>query len=159
MNTAMTVPGPGGSAQARSAQARSAQAQSAPVQSALAGDVDQVFAALADPTRRQLLELLGGQAAASATALAGQLPVSRQAVVKHLAVLQQSDLVTRRRDGREVVFTVRPERLAATASWMTSVAASWQERLQLLKHAAEAAGRPAEAGDYRPRPGDRPDPA
>ena len=102
---------------------------------------DQVFAALADPTRRQLLELLGGQAAASATALAGQLPVSRQAVVKHLAVLQQSDLVTRRRDGREVVFTVHPERLVATASWMTSVAASWQERLQLLKRAAEAADR------------------
>src|ERR1700704_1910903 len=72
---------------------------------------DQVFAALADPTRRRLLELLGEQAAASATALAGQLPVSRQAVVKHLAVLQQSDLVTRRRDGREVVFTVHPERL------------------------------------------------
>ena len=104
MNTAMTVPGPGGSGQARSVQAPSS----------VAGDVDQVFAALADPTRRQLLELLGGQAAASATALAGQLPVSRQAVVKHLAVLQQSDLVTRRRDGREVVFTVRPERLAAT---------------------------------------------
>jgi DNA-binding transcriptional ArsR family regulator len=103
---------------------------------------DQVFAALADPTRRQLLELLGEQAAASATALAGQLPVSRQAVVKHLAVLQQSDLVTRRRDGREVVFTVHPERLVATASWMTSVAASWQERLQLLKQAAESAGHP-----------------
>jgi DNA-binding transcriptional ArsR family regulator len=120
---------------------------------------DQVFAALADPTRRQLLELLGEQAAASATALAGQLPVSRQAVVKHLAVLQNSDLVTRRRDGREVVFTVHPERLVATASWMTSVAASWQQRLQLLKQAAEAGGRPGEAGDYRARPGGRPDPA
>jgi DNA-binding transcriptional ArsR family regulator len=154
MNAAMTVPGPGGSAQARSGQAQSAQARSS-----VAGDVDQVLAALADPTRRQLLELLGGQAAASATALAGQLPVSRQAVVKHLAVLQQSDLVTRRRDGREVVFTVRPERLAATASWMTSVAASWQERLQRLKQAAEAGDRLAGAGDYRTRPGDRPDPA
>jgi DNA-binding transcriptional ArsR family regulator len=113
-----------------------------PAESALASDVDQVFAALADPTRRQLLELLGGQAAASATALAGQLPVSRQAVVKHLAVLQQSDLVTRRRDGREVVFTVHPERLVATASWMASLAASWQERLQLLKQMAEAAPDP-----------------
>ena len=123
---------------------------------------DQVFAALADPTRRQLLELLGGQAAASATALAGQLPVSRQAVVKHLAVLQQSDLVTRRRDGREVVFTVHPERLVAMASWMTSVAASWQERLQLLKQVAEAADRPdpvRAAGGLPARPGDRPDPA
>jgi DNA-binding transcriptional ArsR family regulator len=120
---------------------------------------DQVFAALADPTRRQLLELLGGQPAASATALAGQLPVSRQAVVKHLAVLQRSDLVTRRRDGREVVFTVHPERLVAMASWMTSVAASWQERLQLLKQVAEAADRPGGPGDYRPRSGGRPDPA
>jgi DNA-binding transcriptional ArsR family regulator len=120
---------------------------------------DQVFAALADPTRRQLLELLGGQAAASATALAGQLPVSRQAVVKHLAVLQRSDLVTRRRDGREVVFTVHPERLVAMASWMTSVAASWQERLQLLKQVAEAADRPGAPGEYRPQSGDRPDPA
>jgi DNA-binding transcriptional ArsR family regulator len=119
---------------------------------------DQVFAALADPTRRQLLELLGGQAAASATALAEQLPVSRQAVLKHLAVLQQSDLVTRRRDGREVVFTVHPERLVATASWMTSVAASWRQRLQLLKQAAEAADRPVKAGDDRAGPEDQPDP-
>jgi DNA-binding transcriptional ArsR family regulator len=119
---------------------------------------DQVFAALADPTRRQLLELLGGQAAASASALAEQLPVSRQAVVKHLAVLQQSDLVTRRRDGREVVFTVHPERLVATASWMTSVAASWRQRLQLLKQAAEAADRPVKAGDDRAGPEDQPDP-
>ena len=113
-----------------------------PAGGAPASDVDQVFAALADPTRRQLLELLGGQAAASATALAGRLPVSRQAVVKHLAVLQQSDLVSRHRDGREVVFTVRPERLVATASWMTTLAASWQERLQLLKQMAEAGADP-----------------
>jgi DNA-binding transcriptional ArsR family regulator len=119
---------------------------------------DQVFAALADPTRRRLLELLGEQAAASATTLAGQLPVSRQAVVKHLAVLQQSDLVTRRRDGREVVFTVHPEQLVATASWMTSVAASWQQRLRLLKQAAEAGGQPTEAGHYPTRPGGRPGP-
>jgi len=91
------------------------------------------------------------------TVLAGQLPVSRQAVVKHLAVLQRSDLVTRRRDGREVVFTVHPERLVAMASWMTVVAASWQERLQLLKQVAEAADRLGEPGDYRPQSGDRPD--
>jgi DNA-binding transcriptional ArsR family regulator len=103
-----------------------------------AGSVDEVFVALADPTRRQLLELLGEQSAASATALAGQLPVTRQAVVKHLAVLQQSQLVSRHRDGREVVFTVRPERLVAVASWMTSLAASWQDRLQVLKQVAEA---------------------
>jgi DNA-binding transcriptional ArsR family regulator len=107
-----------------------------------AGAVDAVFVALADPTRRQLLELLGDRAAASATALAGQLPVTRQAVVKHLVILEESELVTRHRDGREVVFTVHPERLVAAASWMTSLAASWEERLQVLKQVAEA-GPPA----------------
>jgi DNA-binding transcriptional ArsR family regulator len=103
-----------------------------------AGPVDKVLVALADPTRRRLLELLGEQSAASATALAGQLPVSRQAVAKHLAVLLQSELVSRHRDGREVVFTVRPERLVAVASWMTSLAASWQDRLLVLKQVAES---------------------
>ena len=57
-------------------------------------------------------------------------------------MLQPSDLVTRHRDGREVVFTVRPEQLVATASWMTSLAANWQERLQLLKQVAEAGTDP-----------------
>lgn len=103
-----------------------------------AGDIGQVFAALADPTRRQLLTLLGEQSAASATTLAGQLPVTRQAVVKHLAVLHESELITRRRAGREVVFTVHPDRLTTAASWMTSLAATWDERLQLLKQRAEA---------------------
>jgi len=120
-----------------------------------AGAVDAVFVALADPTRRQLLELLGDRATASATALAGQLPVTRQAVVKHLAILEESELVTRRRDGREVVFTVRPERLVATASWMTSLAASWAERLQVLKQVAEAGPVPpaADPGPSAGRPG------
>lgn len=97
-----------------------------------------VFAALADPTRRQLLEALGRQPASSATMLAAQLPVSRQAVVKHLATLRESQLVTSRRVGKEVLFSARPEPLAATASWMTTLAATWQERLQLLKQAAES---------------------
>ena len=105
---------------------------------ATGGQVDRVFAALADPTRRQLLALLGGQEPASATALAGQLPVTRQAVVKHLAVLEDSELVSRKRLGRQIVFTVRPEPLVATASWMTTLASSWQERLELLKRVAEA---------------------
>jgi DNA-binding transcriptional ArsR family regulator len=66
-------------------------------------------------------------------------------VVKHLAVLHESELISRRRDGREVVFSVRPERLVAAASWMTSLASTWQERLQLLKRAAEAGQSPASA--------------
>jgi DNA-binding transcriptional ArsR family regulator len=105
--------------------------------SATGPDLDRVFVALADPTRRQLLELLGGEPA-SATTLAGQLPVSRQAVVQHLAVLAGCRLVIRRRAGREVLFSVEPERLAATASWLTDRANAWRDRLETLKREAEA---------------------
>jgi DNA-binding transcriptional ArsR family regulator len=98
---------------------------------------DRVFAALADPTRRQLLEALGQRPPCSATALAVQVPVSRQAVAKHLAVLRESQLVTSHRAGKEVLFTVCPQQLTATASWMTTLAETWQERLQLLKRQAE----------------------
>jgi len=100
-------------------------------------NVDQVLLALADPTRRQLLEELGRYPACSATTLAGRVPVSRQAVAKHLAVLRESRLVDSHRVGKEVLFTARPEQLTATASWMTNLAATWEERLQLLKREAE----------------------
>jgi DNA-binding transcriptional ArsR family regulator len=101
--------------------------------------VDQVFAALADPTRRQLLEALG-QRPCSATTLAALVPVSRQAVARHLTVLRDSRLVTSHRAGKEVLFTVCPEELAAAASWMTTLAATWEERLDLLKRLAEGDG-------------------
>lgn len=84
-----------------------------------------MFAALADSRRRELLELLGSGPGASAGGLAAALPVSRQAVVQHLAVLEEARLVTRRRAGRRVLFTVRPEGLAATAGWLTDRAAAW----------------------------------
>jgi DNA-binding transcriptional ArsR family regulator len=99
--------------------------------------VEMVCAALADPTRRQLLERLSRQPATSATTLAAQVPVSRQAVVKHLQILRDSQLVTSHRTGREVLFEVRPDQLAATASWMTTLATTWTDRLQLLKRQAE----------------------
>ncbi|HUB40964.1 MAG TPA: metalloregulator ArsR/SmtB family transcription factor [Streptosporangiaceae bacterium] len=104
--------------------------------------VDQVLLALADPTRRRLLEELGRRPACSATMLAAHLPVSRQAVAKHLAVLRESQLVTGHRAGKEVLFTACPEQLTATASWMTSLAATWEERLQLLKREAEQGASP-----------------
>jgi DNA-binding transcriptional ArsR family regulator len=100
-------------------------------------NVDHVFTALADPTRRQLLEVLGRRPACSATTLASEVPVSRQAVVKHLGVLRDSQLVASHRAGKEVLFSVRPEQLMAAASWMTELATTWQRRLQLLKQAAE----------------------
>lgn len=100
-------------------------------------NVDQVLAALADPTRRQLLEALGRRPACSATTLAAQVPVSRQAVARHLAVLRESGLVTGQRAGKEVLYSARPDQLEATASWLTTLAATWTERLQLLKERAE----------------------
>ena len=108
-------------------------------QSVLVEQANRVFAALADPTRRQVLQLLSENQPASASALAGHLPISRQAVVQHLSVLQQSELVISRRSGREVLFSLRPEALTETASWMNTLAASWSERLRRLKRIAEAA--------------------
>jgi len=100
--------------------------------------VTDVFTALADPTRRQLLELIGvAPTGRSASVLAGQVPVSRQAVSQHLAVLEECRLVERRKQGREVLFTVRPDELTRAAAWLASRAARWQDRLAGLAAQAE----------------------
>jgi DNA-binding transcriptional ArsR family regulator len=106
-----------------------------------AGAADSVLVALADPTRRQLLDLLAARGEATATTLAARLPVSRQAVVKHLAVLDAAGLVSGSRVGREVRYAVRPAALDATARWMAALAASWDRRLASIKRVAEAAER------------------
>ncbi|MFE4955979.1 ArsR/SmtB family transcription factor [Streptomyces sp. NPDC056653] len=103
--------------------------------------VDSVLGALADPMRRQLLDLLAAQGEVSATTLAERVPVSRQAVVKHLAVLDAAGLVSGRRVGREVRYAVRPAALDATARWMAALAADWDRRLAHIKRVAEAAER------------------
>jgi len=100
--------------------------------------VESVFAALADSTRRELLEALAARGQATATMLAAELPVSRQAVVKHLAVLDSAGLVLRRRAGREVRYAVRSQRVDATARWMAALAADWDRRLAAIKQAAES---------------------
>jgi len=96
-----------------------------------------VFAALADPTRWSVLSLIAERGEGTATSLAGELPVSRVAVVKHLAVLDRAGLVEGRRAGREVRYTVRPERLDATARWMAGLATQWDARLAAIKRIAE----------------------
>jgi len=103
-----------------------------------AGEADEVFVALADPTRRRLLDVLAARGEASATSLAVDLPVSRQAVVKHLAVLDRAGLVRGARRGRELRYTVRPDRLDATARWLAGLAAEWDARLAAIKRLAEA---------------------
>jgi len=112
-----------------------------------------VFAALADPTRRQVLGLLGAEGERTATALAERLPISRQAIVKHLAVLDEAGLVTGRRAGREVRYAVRPEALEATARWMAALANDWDRRLETIKRLAEtteATGTTASEKDREP---------
>jgi DNA-binding transcriptional ArsR family regulator len=96
-----------------------------------------VFAALADPTRWRLLGMLAQQGDRTATALAAQLPVSRPAVIKHLAVLDRAGLVTHRRAGREVLYRAEPARLDATARRMADLASAWDSRLAALKVLAE----------------------
>ncbi|HEY1642319.1 MAG TPA: metalloregulator ArsR/SmtB family transcription factor [Streptosporangiaceae bacterium] len=98
---------------------------------------DEILAALADPTRRQLLSELAARGSGTATRLAQQLPITRQAVVKHLAVLSRAGLVSSHRDGREVHYAPQPDGLAATAQWLAALAAEWDVRLREIKRLAE----------------------
>jgi DNA-binding transcriptional ArsR family regulator len=100
---------------------------------AASGQGDQVFAALADPTRRHLIETLASREAASATALAAELPISRQAVSKHLAALGSAGLVRSRRSGRETLYELRPKPLEQAADWIAEVGAEWDDRLTRLQ--------------------------
>jgi len=97
-----------------------------------------VLAALADPTRWQVLDLLAARGEGTATTLAAEVPVSRPAVIKHLGVLDRAGLVERRRLGREVRYAVRPDRLAQAAGGLARIAAEWDARLARLKRLAEA---------------------
>lgn len=101
-------------------------------------DLGTVLGALAEPSRRQLLELLVDLGEASASTLAQTLPVTRQAVVKHLAVLDDAGLVTSRRDGREVLYQARPERIGDAADRLSEIADGWESRLEAIKRIAES---------------------
>jgi ArsR family transcriptional regulator, cadmium/lead-responsive transcriptional repressor len=101
-------------------------------------DGDELWSAVADPTRRRVLDALLAHGEATATTLADELPVTRQAVAKHLAVLERAGLVESRRLGREVRYAVRPERLDAASDWLVRVAAEWDQRLRTIKRLAES---------------------
>ena len=101
-------------------------------------EVDELLSAVADPTRRRVLDLLLDREEATATALAGELPVSRQAIAKHLAALDRAGLVAARREGRETRYTLHPEPLGDAMAWMASVGAHWDDRLARLARRARA---------------------
>jgi DNA-binding transcriptional ArsR family regulator len=99
---------------------------------------DDILAAIADPTRRELLATLAGSGPATATELAVGLPMSRQAIAKHLAVLRSAGLVARHKDGRDVRFAVRTQGLTQTAGWLAALATEWDARLSAIKRIAES---------------------
>lgn len=93
---------------------------------------DDVFGALADPTRRAILQLVVDEGPVSATAVARRLPISRQGVAKHLGVLRDAGLVRAERRGRETQFEASLSPLAAVSTWVDDVGAAWDRRLERL---------------------------
>ena len=100
-------------------------------------DREHVFDALADPTRRRMLSLLGERGEATATELAAELPVTRQAVAKHLTALAAAGLVEPTRAGREVRYRLTPEPLSGAMAWMATVGGRWDTRLDDLRKRLE----------------------
>ncbi|MEZ5411922.1 MAG: metalloregulator ArsR/SmtB family transcription factor [Acidimicrobiales bacterium] len=94
---------------------------------------------MADPSRRRVLDLVVERGEASASWLAGQVPFTRQAVSKHLAVLEEAGLVARRKQGREVLYRVDAARLDQATRALAEVAERWDRRLAAIKRLAEAA--------------------
>ncbi len=99
-------------------------------------DVGAVFSALADPTRREVVRSLAERPGLTASHLAGELPITRQAVAKHLNALSGAGLVSGRREGRETRYTLTPAPLTEAIDWMAAVGAKWDARLQRLAERA-----------------------
>ena len=106
---------------------------------------DELWSAIADPSRRLVLDLLVSNGDVTASWLAGRVPFSRQAVSKHLVVLEQAGLITRRKRGREVLYQVDVHRLDEATRAMAELATQWDRRLTTIKRLAEAAHRPSNA--------------
>jgi DNA-binding transcriptional ArsR family regulator len=102
-------------------------------------DVGPVFAALADPTRRWMVETLLREGSATVPALTAALPITRQAVAKHLATLGEAGLVERDAPerGREVRYRLRPGALAPAAGWLARTERAWDDRLARLREVVE----------------------
>ena len=110
--------------------------------STVVADVDDgLWSAIGDPTRRRMLDLLLVRGDGTATTLSQQMPVTRQAVAKHLGVLDRAGLVRATPAGREKRYRVDEAQLARAVAQLTSVGAAWDARLQRIKRIAEAIQR------------------
>jgi DNA-binding transcriptional ArsR family regulator len=97
------------------------------------GGVDRVFTALGDAGRRSLVEAVAARGSATATELAAERPVTRQAVAKQLTALEEAGLLRATRRGRETRYEVTPAPLEDAVEWMVSVGSAWDERLAALR--------------------------
>ena len=102
---------------------------------------DDLWSAIGDPTRRRMLDLLLADGHGTATTLSARLPVTRQAVTKHLVVLDRAGLVRASSAGRERRYHVDEAQLARAAAQLNSVSATWDARLRRIKSLAEAIER------------------
>jgi DNA-binding transcriptional ArsR family regulator len=99
---------------------------------------DELWSAIGDPTRRRMLDLLLADGAHTATSLSHQLPVTRQAVAKHLGVLDRAGLVHAIPAGREKRYQIDDVQFARAVAQLTEVGSAWDGRLRRIKHIAEA---------------------
>lgn len=102
---------------------------------------DELWSAVGDPTRRRMLDLLLAEGAGTATTLSERLPVTRQAVSKHLMVLDRVGLVHVTPAGRERRYQVDEAQLARAVAQLADVGATWDARLRRIKRIAEALQR------------------
>jgi ArsR family transcriptional regulator, cadmium/lead-responsive transcriptional repressor len=99
---------------------------------------DELWSAIGDPSRRLVLDLVVANGEVSASWLAEQVPFTRQAVSKHLAVLEKARLISKRKVGREVLYQVDSRRLDQATQTLVEVASKWDRRLASIKQIAEA---------------------
>ena len=111
---------------------------------------DELWSAIGDPTRRRILDLLLADGDGTATSLSGQLPVTRQAVAKHLDVLDRVVLVRSTPVGREKRYRVDDAQLARAVAQLSSVGSAWDARLQRIRKIAEAIERNKDARSASP---------
>jgi DNA-binding transcriptional ArsR family regulator len=102
---------------------------------------DRLWSAIGDPTRRQMVDLLLAEGSGTATCLSDRLPVTRQAVSKHLVVLDRAGLVESTAVGRERRYRVDERQLARAAAQLADVGSAWDARLQRIKRIAESIQR------------------
>jgi DNA-binding transcriptional ArsR family regulator len=103
--------------------------------------VDAVFQALADPTRREVMRRISEEGPITATELAARLPVTRQAIAKHLDALEDAGLVASATSGRARRYRLTPGPMTEAMGWMTDVGAEWDERLESLRSLFARRGR------------------